>query len=379
LLSTSRCCPTTSPYCATSLERPSQLTARRGPAGSAAAAASSRPREAHGTTGLGQRRPAGARPPADVRRRYPGGRYPGQPVRERRPWPARAGGRRRRSAAGCPCRPAASAVAGCARRPRRPRRSARPAPDRAAAALRCRPAATGPVRRRAPAVGGSPGWRPRRPECRPERPPPGSPSARQNTAATAGSDQPRPGFLGQHEQLIRGGAGRGWQGQRVRHLPGVGPAAGLDRAVRCCRPRVRWMGAVPVGQLDAVPVGQMVAASRRVDPAPGAFTRRARGACLEPTRRCRGRFRSPWSGPLEGGSRLAARPPASRRPAKDRLPTAYRWLADEATWPKVVNFLALEGGPDGGFDDLIALCQVRLAGSAKLELARELLGRNGRR
>ena len=51
------------------------------------------------------------------------------------------------------------------------------------------------------------------------------------------------------------------------------------------------------------------------------------------------------------------------------MPTAYRWLADEATWPKVVNFLALEGGPDGGFDDLIALCQVRLAGSAKLELA----------
>src|SRR5664280_2205465 len=55
--------------------------------------------------------------------------------------------------------------------------------------------------------------------------------------------------------------------------------------------------------------------------------------------------------------------------AKDRLPTAYRWLANEATWPEVVNFLALEGGPDGGFDDLIALCQVGLAGSAKLELA----------
>src|SRR5664280_3625650 len=48
--------------------------------------------------------------------------------------------------------------------------------------------------------------------------------------------------------------------------------------------------------------------------------------------------------------------------AKDRLPTAYRWLANEATWPEVVNFLALEGGPDGGFDDLIALCQVGLAG-----------------
>ena len=55
--------------------------------------------------------------------------------------------------------------------------------------------------------------------------------------------------------------------------------------------------------------------------------------------------------------------------ARDRLPPAYRWLAAEATWPEVVDFLALEGGPDGGFDDLVALCQVGLAGSAKLELA----------
>jgi hypothetical protein len=30
----------------------------------------------------------------------------------------------------------------------------------------------------------------------------------------------------------------------------------------------------------------------------------------------------------------------------------------------------LEGGPDGGFDDLVALCQVGLAGSAKLELGK---------
>jgi hypothetical protein len=55
--------------------------------------------------------------------------------------------------------------------------------------------------------------------------------------------------------------------------------------------------------------------------------------------------------------------------ANGRLPAAYRWLAREATWPEVVNFLALEGGPDGGFDDRVALCQVGLAGSAKLELA----------
>jgi hypothetical protein len=56
--------------------------------------------------------------------------------------------------------------------------------------------------------------------------------------------------------------------------------------------------------------------------------------------------------------------------ARDRLPAAYRWLAKEATWEEVVQFLALEGGPDGGFDDLVAVCQVGLSGSAKLELGK---------
>ena len=56
--------------------------------------------------------------------------------------------------------------------------------------------------------------------------------------------------------------------------------------------------------------------------------------------------------------------------ARDRLPAAYEWLAREATWPEAVRFLALEGGPDGGFDDLVAACQVGLTGEPKVELAR---------
>jgi hypothetical protein len=56
--------------------------------------------------------------------------------------------------------------------------------------------------------------------------------------------------------------------------------------------------------------------------------------------------------------------------ARDRLPEAYEWLAREASWPETVRFLALEGGPDGGFDDLVAACQTGLAGAPKLELAR---------
>ena len=56
--------------------------------------------------------------------------------------------------------------------------------------------------------------------------------------------------------------------------------------------------------------------------------------------------------------------------AKDRLPQAYRWLAKQASYDELVAFLALEGGPDGGFDDLVAACQIGLSGSAKLELGK---------
>lgn len=64
--------------------------------------------------------------------------------------------------------------------------------------------------------------------------------------------------------------------------------------------------------------------------------------------------------------------------AKDRLPAAYRWLAKEASWSELVDFLAVEGGPDGGFDDLVALCQVGLSGSAKLELGKNYWDEMGR-
>jgi len=55
--------------------------------------------------------------------------------------------------------------------------------------------------------------------------------------------------------------------------------------------------------------------------------------------------------------------------ARDRLPAVYKWLARDAEWDDVVRFLALEGGPDAGFDDLVAACQVGLTGAPKMELA----------
>ena len=56
--------------------------------------------------------------------------------------------------------------------------------------------------------------------------------------------------------------------------------------------------------------------------------------------------------------------------AKDRLPGVYRWIAKEASIDELRDFIAIEGGPDGGFDDLVAVCQVGLSGAAKMEMAR---------
>ena len=54
---------------------------------------------------------------------------------------------------------------------------------------------------------------------------------------------------------------------------------------------------------------------------------------------------------------------------RDRIPEIYEWLAENADRDEIVEFLSIEGGPDGGFDDLVAACQIGLDGTAKLELA----------
>ncbi len=64
--------------------------------------------------------------------------------------------------------------------------------------------------------------------------------------------------------------------------------------------------------------------------------------------------------------------------AVDRVPPLYRWLAETADTAGAHAFLELEGGPDGGFDDLVAQCQVGLDGSAKVELARNYWDEMGR-
>ncbi len=62
----------------------------------------------------------------------------------------------------------------------------------------------------------------------------------------------------------------------------------------------------------------------------------------------------------------------------DQVPPVYDWLAEEASFEELRTFVAIEGGPDGGFDDLVAICQVGLDGTAKLELATNYWDEMGR-
>lgn len=87
------------------------------------------------------------------------------------------------------------------------------------------------------------------------------------------------------------------------------------------------------------------------------------------------RLEAVWIAELDRGTRPLTEPERTveevrKLAARDRSPAIYRWIATEAPWTETMRFLALEGGPDDVFDDLVALCQVGLPlGSAKMELA----------
>ncbi len=69
---------------------------------------------------------------------------------------------------------------------------------------------------------------------------------------------------------------------------------------------------------------------------------------------------------------------ALRRIARQSDDSIYEWVASSADWSQLVTFLAIEGGPDGGFDDLVALCQVGIRGAAKVTLAANYWDEMGR-
>ena len=64
--------------------------------------------------------------------------------------------------------------------------------------------------------------------------------------------------------------------------------------------------------------------------------------------------------------------------AIDRVPDVYDWLRAEASWTELVEFLSVEGGPDAGFDDLVALAQVGITGDPKVALAENYWDEMGR-
>jgi hypothetical protein len=69
---------------------------------------------------------------------------------------------------------------------------------------------------------------------------------------------------------------------------------------------------------------------------------------------------------------------ALRRVARHSDSSIYDWVATSADWDQLVAFLAVEGGPDAVFDDLVALCQVGIRGRAKLTLGANYWDEMGR-
>lgn len=67
-----------------------------------------------------------------------------------------------------------------------------------------------------------------------------------------------------------------------------------------------------------------------------------------------------------------------RLAAADLVPEVYEWLSDEATWAELVQFLTIEGGPDAGFDDLVALSQVGLRNGPKVTMGANYWDEMGR-
>jgi hypothetical protein len=69
---------------------------------------------------------------------------------------------------------------------------------------------------------------------------------------------------------------------------------------------------------------------------------------------------------------------ALRRIARRDDDGVYDWLATTADEDQLRRFLALEGGPDAGFDDLVATCQVGLLGAPKVVMGANYWDEMGR-
>jgi len=83
-----------------------------------------------------------------------------------------------------------------------------------------------------------------------------------------------------------------------------------------------------------------------------------------------------WAG--RTGPTLADPCAELRRMARRDDENAYDWLATSADGEQLRQFLAMEGGPDAGFDDLVAICQVGLTGQPKIVMGANYWDEMGR-
>lgn len=79
--------------------------------------------------------------------------------------------------------------------------------------------------------------------------------------------------------------------------------------------------------------------------------------------------------PVDGPGDVAT---TMRRIARGPGGEIYDWVAADADWQQLVRFLAIEGGPDAGFDDLVAACQIGIRGEAKVVLGANYWDEMGR-
>jgi hypothetical protein len=153
--------------------------------------------------------------------------------------------------------------------------------------------------------------------------------------------------------------------------PGVDDVTERDQLIALLDVLDLWMAPVPV--LDGREVAQsepetLVVKRALEDALLARITERIPGSADL-------RDRLPQGADASGAAAVAA---VRRIAAVDLVHPVYTWLADEADWDDLVRFLALEGGPDGGFDDLVALAQIGITGPAKIVLGANYWDEMGR-
>lgn len=199
------------------------------------------------------------------------------------------------------------------------------------------------------------------------------------------------------ELTRRTGATWGHKSDPLGHLAGREPADERDALLAMLQIHDLWMAPIEtLGGKEAFQTHPAIADLKwRLE---GAFVERLREEANHTIPNMTGKRQGRKSGPRaesprsetpQSASGSSATPSAEdvagdvivtirRIAAHDLVPDVYEWLADDATWEQLVRFLTLEGGPDAGFDDLVALSQVGIRNGPKVVLGANYWDEMGR-